>query len=148
MSMLPEDAGERRMFDQAARRHGSPLKAIAGALTQMRQAAPTTGSYGKMLTIYANEVAKAQAELEALRSSQPDDWRGIEASDEVINYVARYGGMCRDCADEDGVCPNSGLPCRGSDKAIRHVINALNYGFWHGYLKQSPPLASLPEGGA
>ena len=51
-----------------------------------------------------------------------------------INYIDRYGGFCRDCADEDGVCPSSGLPCGGSKKAIRHVLTALAYGVNHGYI--------------
>lgn len=51
-----------------------------------------------------------------------------------IDYIDRYGGFCRDCADEDGVCPSSGLPCGGSKKAIRHVLTALAYGVNHGYI--------------
>lgn len=57
--------------------------------------------------------------------------------DELVSYVARYGGMCRGCADENGICPSSGLPCANVDKAIRHVIEALRYGTQHGYI---PPL--------
>lgn len=57
----------------------------------------------------------------------------------TVDYVSRYGGMCRDCADEDGICPTSGLPCAGAErqKAIRHVIEAVNYGLKHGYLQPS-----------
>ena len=58
---------------------------------------------------------------------------------DVVGYVARWGGNCRDCADENGVCPNSGLPCGGARKAIEHVIKALQYGVQHGYI--SNPLA-------
>jgi hypothetical protein len=66
--------------------------------------------------------------------------RAIPTDDETVRYIGRYGGMCRDCADEDGVCPGSGLPCDGNacDRAIRHVIDALNYGHKHAYL----PLAA------
>ncbi len=53
---------------------------------------------------------------------------------DVVGYVARWGGNCRDCADESGVCPNSGLPCGGARKAIEHVIKALQYGVRHGYV--------------
>lgn len=53
----------------------------------------------------------------------------------TVEYVAQYGGNCRDCADEDGVCPSSGLPCRGKLKAIQHVLGAVDYGTRHGYLK-------------
>jgi len=55
----------------------------------------------------------------------------------IEDYVSRYGGACRDCADFGPVCPNSGLPCN-SDKrrqAINHVLSACRYGFKHGYLK-------------
>ncbi len=62
----------------------------------------------------------------------------IPLTDDVVRYVSRFGGRCRDCADEAGVCPGSGLPCDSPDKAIRHVIAALNYGFGNGYL---PPAA-------
>ncbi|PTT42980.1 hypothetical protein DBR23_02320 [Acidovorax sp. HMWF018] len=63
-----------------------------------------------------------------------------------IDYVARYGGRCRDCADESGVCPGSGLPCADSRKAIKHVFDALEYGVKHGYIK--PPVATRKQGGA
>ena len=61
----------------------------------------------------------------------------------VVNYVLRYGGMCRNCADEDGVCPSSGLPCENADKAVEHVLSALNYGINHGYIK-SPFTPTIP----
>lgn len=32
----------------------------------------------------------------------------IPVTKEVVGYIARYGGRCRDCADRDGVCPSSG----------------------------------------
>ena len=55
-------------------------------------------------------------------------------SDDVVRYIARYGGMCRACADEDGICPTSGLPCENTDKAIRSVLEALSYGLKHGHV--------------
>lgn len=67
-------------------------------------------------------------------------------SDETVNYIARYGGMCRDCADEDGICPRSGLPCADRGKAIRHVLEALSYGLEHGFIK-SAALSAAPVGG-
>jgi hypothetical protein len=76
-------------------------------------------------------------------TQKPEEWVRIPETDEVVRYVARYGGMCRDCADEDGICPHSGLPCGDEcEKAILHVIKALNYGFGRGYLAASPS----PEG--
>jgi hypothetical protein len=61
---------------------------------------------------------------------------------EHVAYVTQYGGHCRDCADENGVCPSSGLPCGGSEKAIRFVFNALSYGVKHKYI--SSPFVTQP----
>lgn len=61
----------------------------------------------------------------------------VAFGDEVIDYINRYGGHCRDCSDENGVCPNRGLPCGDSKKAIRFVLEALAYGLNNGYLKNA-----------
>lgn len=57
------------------------------------------------------------------------------ASDDVIGYVLRYGGMCRDCADMDGVC-QSGQPCDTDQRraVVKHTISALAYGIEHGFI--------------
>ena len=100
-------------------------------------------------TTTANLIIEAADELSRLQSLSDQNrltggWRDIEATDEVVRYVGRYGGFCRDCADENGVCPASGMPCGDDGKAVRHVISALNYGFGHGFIK-APPLP-LPGG--
>ena len=91
------------------------------------------------------------------------DWRSFMAADRAkadsvledaaltftsthIDYVARYGGRCRDCADESGVCPGSGLPCADSRKAIKHVFDALEYGVKNGFIKS--PVTARKQGGA
>lgn len=53
----------------------------------------------------------------------------------LIGYVMRYGGMCRDCADMDGVC-QSGMPCDTDQRraVIRHTIAALAYGINNGFI--------------
>lgn len=70
------------------------------------------------------------------------DWKTVptEPTPAEVNYVLRYGGRCRECADRDGVC-ETGLPCSVDDaaKVIRHIIGALNYGRSHGFLPASPP---------
>lgn len=68
----------------------------------------------------------------------------VRTTDEVVSYVMRYGGMCRGCADENGICPSVGLPCESAParKAVRHVIEAVNYGLRHGYL---PRAATTPR---
>lgn len=57
--------------------------------------------------------------------------------EKLVHYVLRYGGACRDCADEDGLCPHSGVPC---DADIQRVIimktlDALEYGITHGFIE-------------
>ena len=61
MAELIEDTEERRMFNHQAELCGGPLQAIALALTIWSHAAPSQGSYGKVLAIYANECMKAAA---------------------------------------------------------------------------------------
>ena len=83
----------------------------------------------------------------ALAEQPPEgEWRPFAVTDALVGYVERYGGRCRDCGDEDGVCPSSGLPCGGSGKAIRHVLDALNYGVKHGFVRLSPLVSSEGEG--
>lgn len=69
---------------------------------------------------------------------------GEDVEDALILYVLRFGGMCRDCADQNGACPTSGLPCVGADKAVRHVLKALRYGIENGFIG-SESLASGPQ---
>jgi len=84
------------------------------------------------------QAREALEQFQALPKHQRD---GTPAgfTDAHASYVARWGGNCRDCADESGVCPNSGLPCGGADKAIGHVFKALAYGVKQGHI--SNPLA-------
>lgn len=59
----------------------------------------------------------------------------------VGDYVMAYGGRCRGCADENGVCPTSGLPCTSADarRAVAWVLGAIRYGVTHGFI--ASPLA-------
>ena len=59
------------------------------------------------------------------------------ALEAAVDYVLRYGGRCRDCADEAGICPHSGLACDPDDagKVIRYVLRAAEYGRANGYLE-------------
>jgi hypothetical protein len=56
---------------------------------------------------------------------------------ETLYYVSRFGGRCRDCADNRGICPNSGLPCADAERAIKWVVDAINYGVKHDFLKSA-----------
>lgn len=69
---------------------------------------------------------------------------------DLIDYALQYGGRCRDCADADGVCPSSGMPCDPTEarKAASHVLKAWQYGTQHGFIDNpfDPPLAENTEG--
>jgi hypothetical protein len=71
---------------------------------------------------------------------------GIPVTKQVVDYIARFGGRCRDCGDHDRICPQSGLPCGGHETAIRHVLNAYNYGVENGFLKAPPQGVTAKEG--
>jgi hypothetical protein len=68
-----------------------------------------------------------------------------------IVYASHYGGRCRGCADENGVCPTSGMPCDPDERlrAAAHCLKAWKYGIEHGYM-DNPfiPSASPTEGDA
>lgn len=71
---------------------------------------------------------------------EPMAWKEFDHT--TIDYVLRYNGRCRECADHHGLCPN-GLPCDVDDAkaAIRWVLKALNYGISNGFLTKP----SVPE---
>lgn len=90
------------------------------------------------------------------------EWRGVcscEAGqaqqaepvafgDDVVQYIGRWGGHCRDCADNMGIC-HTGLPCGDGAKAIAHVLSALAYGINNGFLPRisaQPPAVAVPDG--
>jgi hypothetical protein len=68
-------------------------------------------------------------------------------TDERVDFVMQYGGRCRDCADADGVCPASGLPCKSDEarRAIRHTLSALDYGYKHGFLRRAEQTEASDE---
>lgn len=66
----------------------------------------------------------------------------VKFTEQHIQYIERYNGRCRDCADENGVCPSSGLPCENSKKAVKSVLDALSYGVNNNYL---PSLYALKD---
>jgi hypothetical protein len=60
-----------------------------------------------------------------------------KADKATIDYVMQLGPRCRDCADNDGICPASNLPCE-PDKAraaIAYVLEGVIYGLQYGFLK-------------
>jgi hypothetical protein len=70
------------------------------------------------------------------RAHSPNGEAGVAPgpSEHVIQYVQQFGGRCRDCGDNAGVCPWRGMPCGDDRKAIRHVLTALYHGTHHGFI--------------
>lgn len=50
----------------------------------------------------------------------------IQESEDEVGFVLRYGGRCRECGDQDFVCPKSGLSCHRDEarKTVRFVLKA------------------------
>ena len=59
--------------------------------------------------------------------------RDKAARDKLVDFIVQYGGNCRDCADEDGFCPQTGIGCGQRRKAVEFVLGALEYGSKHGF---------------
>jgi hypothetical protein len=53
-----------------------------------------------------------------------------------VDYALHYGARCRECADEDGVCPHDGTPCDPDvvRAVVRHTLDAWRYGVANGYM--------------
>lgn len=84
-------------------------------------------------------VAQLEGEL-ASRTPSPEKMQF-----EPIVYALHYGGRCRDCADANGVCPTSGMPCdtKEAAKAAQHCLKAWQYGIQHGFIDN--PFAPAPQ---
>jgi hypothetical protein len=124
--------------------------AIHGAPTSISSVRETLG-----LEFLSVDEAKAAAQSDyeqRIRSALVDVPAVEPVGDDLIGYVQRYGGMCRDCADMDGVCQN-GQPCDTAQRraVIKHTIAALTYGIKHGFVANpftSPPLSREGEDSA
>jgi len=66
---------------------------------------------------------------------------------EPIAYASHHGGRCRGCADENGVCPTSGLPCDPDLrlKAAAHCLKAWQYGIEHGFTDNPFPRGAATD---
>lgn len=109
-----------------------------------------------------DEEALRKAESEYMMNGSPEFRAGFKSAlkwlrsqgepvvaftDEHISYINRFGGNCRDCADENGICPSRGLPCADSKKAIRFVLEALAYGINHKHVgRLFAPQPAIPDG--
>lgn len=82
--------------------------------------------------IAPRDLAEAIRALAHQASDNP--YRVPAVTQALIDEVSRYGGKCRDCADENGICPASHLPCENSDKAVRFVLESLHYKITHGFI--------------
>lgn len=105
------------------------------------------------VSILASLLLDAATKLDRVNRSALVDVPAVEpVADDLIGYVLRYGGMCRDCADMDGVC-QSGQPCDNDQRraVVKHTIAALAYGIKYGFIANpftSPPLSREGEDSA
>lgn len=79
-----------------------------------------------------SKIKDAIAAAEQAQQAEP-----VAFGDDVVQYISRWGGHCRNCADNMGIC-HTGLPCGDGDKAIAHVLTALAYGINNGFLPRIP----------
>lgn len=64
----------------------------------------------------------------------PPTGEKVEADKEaLIDFLVNYGGRCRDCADENGFCPRTGVGCGQRKQAAIFFVAALEYGSKHGF---------------
>lgn len=150
-----ERAGLSREVVEAVAGDASLSSAVgyAGAVLAAHANKLPVPSHAKALATRCQEAAGVLAALTppATRAEPSEEGAHVPITGEVIRYVQRYQGRngCRDCADEAGFCPSTGIGCGESDKAIRFVLEAVNYGVSHGYLRFAQQTASgQGEGGA
>jgi hypothetical protein len=64
----------------------------------------------------------------------------VPTSKRAVDWVL-LGPRCRDCADHSGICEQTGLPCDPmlARRAVRHVIERVNYGLSEGTLRRRRP---------
>ncbi|SMC41193.1 hypothetical protein SAMN06297251_10289 [Fulvimarina manganoxydans] len=107
--------------------------ANAGWLSPDYAKGETWGSLAFDILKVAIRLEKLERVTQAAEKAEPGE--AVSDLEDVVDWVARYGGDCRDCADENGKCPNDGLPCDDRGKPIRFVVEALRYGIANGYVK-------------
>lgn len=97
------------------------------------------------LKALADRLAGEVGHVLVAEAPHPDGPRQRSADQDVVDYVMAYGGRCRGCADENGTCPTSGLPCISADarKAIAWVLDAIRYGVNQGFL--ASPMTFTPR---
>ena len=105
--------------------------AVARTVVQAKDVTGMTDAYRTA----SDKEATERLKLIHTALASPLRTKGLNRPD-VIDYVMHYGGRCRDCADENGICPHLKLPC-DSDEArpmIEAVLAAVEYGLKHGYI--------------
>lgn len=92
----------------------------------------TNGDYYGIMEAH-DTIERLRAELAGLKEQEPVEKYYI--GKEEVEYASRFGPSCRDCADENGVCPATGIACGGQKAAVLFVVNAINYGIEKGFIK-------------
>lgn len=60
-------------------------------------------------------------------------------------FLVEYGPRCRDCADESGVCPSTGIGCGERQQAVRWMLSAIEYGEQKGFIAAPPGRINADE---
>jgi hypothetical protein len=83
------------------------------------------GSDADAIEEAADIIDRITRERDEARDSRRDTWRKLlRLWDIAEGYDPDDdddGPRCRDCADEDGTCPNSGLPCDPQEAAEKRI---------------------------
>lgn len=98
-----------------------------------------TALRGNIDMFYWNWNARA-----ALTADRPERGGDELLGPDVVDFVVQYGPRCRDCADEDGVCPINSIPCGDKRKIVEYVINAINYGVKNNFLPEPTTSEVMP----
>ncbi|MGK8640357.1 hypothetical protein ACRS7F_13375 [Brucella anthropi] len=126
----PESAWVRTELSPGAIAIGKVFHGDEGELDDLNQSQIRTLNIAAALAVEAERTTP-------VAPVSPDATGAVQAFNQIIDYVMRYGGRCRDCADEDGICPTNGTPCEPKVKraVIEHTLKSLEYGLSHGFIE-------------
>lgn len=91
----------------------APGKSLMDELSAAADVYGADGAYPELTSV----LRRAAAELTRLKAPLPDSRTTAEEKEKLRALLAAFwhdydnDSMCRDCADEDGRCPNKHTPC-------------------------------------